>query len=61
MKNGAVVHTAGDYRVVEAINTFLDGSFEIVGYRVFGLGADSSWVYQDLDEAKKKADALAKS
>lgn len=58
-EKGNVVASIGSYDVVEATQTFLDGKTEVVGYWVFGSGADSTFVNPTLELAKEKASQLA--
>ncbi|WP_122663545.1 hypothetical protein [Pseudomonas viridiflava] len=57
-KLGSVKYTKGAISVVELIETYLDGTTELLGYVLTGPGADSTWMYSSLGDAIAAADEL---
>ncbi|MNO65251.1 hypothetical protein D3C76_559990 [compost metagenome] len=55
---GNVVHKAGDYKVYEVVDTYLNNKTEVQGYHVVGPKSDPTWLHT-LDSAVKEADELA--
>jgi len=57
-QRGKVVYAKGKFSVVELLETYLDGTKEIIGFVVTGPGADSTWIYGDIGQAIALADEL---
>jgi hypothetical protein len=54
---GNVVHTVGAYKVYEVVETYMNNKTEVIGYHVYGPGADSTWLYT-IENAIRAANEL---
>lgn len=53
-----VVHKAGEYKVYEVVETFMNNKTNVQGYNVVGPKSDPTWLHT-LEAAIKEADTLS--
>lgn len=58
ISRGNVVHEAGEYKVYEVIETFVNNKTKVQGYHVVGPLSDRFYLH-DLDSAVKEAEAMS--
>lgn len=58
-ENGKVVRSEGPYKIVEVVETYKDGTKEVIGYVLLGPGSDSTWLFS-LESAIERLDSLLK-